>query len=54
MSLYPSTNFEIQKYQQNYPKFNSVCSRNNLPKTKDGTCLINLDDYKSRGTHFDS
>ena len=28
----PLTIFEIQKYYQNEPKFNSVYSRNNLPK----------------------
>ena len=27
----PLTNFEIQKYNQNGPKFNDVYSRNNLP-----------------------
>ena len=26
------TNFEIQKYYQNKPRFNDVYSRNNLPK----------------------
>ena len=46
------TNFEIQKYYQNKPKFNGVYSRNNLPKTKDGAYLINLDEYKSIGTHW--
>ena len=30
------TNFEIQKYYQNEPKFNGVYSRNNFPKIKDG------------------
>ena len=30
------TNFEIQKYYQNEPKFNGVYSRNNLSKIKDG------------------
>ena len=30
------TNFEIQTYYQNEPKFNGVYSRNNLPKSKDG------------------
>ena len=25
------TNFEVQKYYQNEPKFNGVYSRNNLP-----------------------
>ena len=30
------TNFEIQKYNQNKPKFNGVCSGNKLPKIKVG------------------
>ena len=29
------TNFPIQRYYQNEPKFNGVYSRNNLPKIKD-------------------
>ena len=37
MPSHTLTNFEIQKYYQNEPKFNGVFSRNNLPKTiKDG------------------
>ena len=33
----PLTNFEIQKYYQNEPRFNGVFSRDNLPdKIKDG------------------
>ena len=32
MSPHPLTNFEIQKYYQNEPKFNGVFSRDNLPK----------------------
>ena len=31
---HPLTNFEIQKYYQNEPKFNGVYSRNNLSKIK--------------------
>ena len=31
-----TTNFEIQKYYENYPKFSGVYSRNNLSKVKDG------------------
>ena len=27
----PLTNYEIQKYYKNEPKFNDVYSRNNLP-----------------------
>ena len=46
------TNFEIQKYYQNEPKFNGVYSRNNLPKIKDGMYVINLDEYESIGTHW--
>ena len=52
MPPYPLTNFEIQKYYQNEPKFNDVYSRNNLPKIKDGTYVINLDEYKSIGVHW--
>ena len=32
MPPYPLTNFEIQKYYQNEPRFNAGNSRNNLPK----------------------
>ena len=37
---------------QNEPKFNGVYSRNNLPKIKDGAYVINLDEFKSIGTHW--
>ena len=47
---HPLTNFEIQRYQKE-PGFNVVYSRNNLPKRKDGVCVINLNEYKSIGTH---
>ena len=36
MLPYPLTNFEIQKYYKNEPKFNGAYSRNNLSKVKDG------------------
>ena len=45
-------NFRIQKYYQNEPKFNGVYSRDNLPKIKDGAYVINLDEFKSIGTHY--
>ena len=32
MPPHPLTNFEIQKYNKNWSKFNGVYSRNNLPK----------------------
>ena len=44
------TNFEIQKYYENDPKFNGPYSRNNLSKIKDEAYLINLDEYES--THW--
>ena len=52
MPPYSLTNFEIQKYYQQEPEFNGVSSRNNLPKIKDGTYVINLDEFKSIGTHW--
>ena len=52
MPPHPLTNFEIQKYYQNEPKFNGVYSRNNLSKIKDGAYIINLDEYESIGTHW--
>ena len=32
MPLHHLTNFKIQKYYQNEPRFNGVFSRDNLPK----------------------
>ena len=52
MTLYPLTNFEIQKYYQNELRFNGVYSRDNLPKIKDGAYVINLDEYSDIGTHW--
>ena len=45
MPSHTLTNF---KYYQNEPKFNDVYSRNNLPKIKEGACVINLDEFKSK------
>ena len=53
MLLHPLTNFEIQKYYQNEPRFNGVYSRSNLPKKiKDGAYVINLGKYADVGTHW--
>ena len=52
MPLHPLTNFEIQKYYENEPKFNGVYSRNNLSKIKDGAYIINLDEYESIVTRW--
>ena len=50
---HPLTNFEIQKYYQNEPRFNGVFSRNNLPeKIKDVADVINLDEYADVDTHW--
>ena len=34
MLTHPLTYFKIQKYYQNEPHFNGVCSINNFPKNK--------------------
>ena len=53
MPPHPLTNFEIQNYYQNKPRFNGVYSRNNLPKKiKDRAYVINLDEYADVGTHW--
>ena len=50
---HPFTNFEIQKYYQNKPRFNGVFSRDNLPNgIKKGAYVINLDEYRDIGTHW--
>ena len=59
---HPLTNFEIQEYYQNEPKFNGVFSRDNLPNSirpkglrsavKNGAYVINLDEYHDIGTHW--
>ena len=59
MLPYPYLYFEIRKYYQNEPRFNTVYSRNNFSKIKDGSYLINLEVHESIGapenvTCFDS
>ena len=52
MPPHPLTNFEIQKYYQNEPRFNDVFWRNKLlRKIKDGTYTTNLDEYADVGMH---
>ena len=47
------TNFEMQKYDQNEPRFNRVFSRDNLAnKIKDGYYVINLNEHEDVGTHW--
>ena len=53
LTPHPLTNFEIQKYYQNVPRFNGVFSRDNLPNSiKNGAYIINLDEYRDIGTHW--
>ena len=50
---HPLTNFEIQEYYQNDPRFNGVFSRDNLPNIiKNGAYVINLDEYHDIGSHW--
>ena len=53
LPAHPLTNFEIQEYYQNEPRFNGVFSRDNLPNIiKNGAYVINLDEYHDIGTHW--
>ena len=60
---HPLTNFEIQEYYQNEPRFNGVFSRDNLPNNnirpkglgsavKNGAYVSNLDENHDVGTHW--
>ena len=50
---HPLTNFEIEAYYQNEPRFNGVYSRDDLPdKIKDVAYVINLDEYSDVGTDW--
>ena len=64
LPAHPLTNFKIQEYYQNEPRFNGVFSRDNLPKNnnirpkglgyavKNDAYVINLDEYHDIGTHW--
>ena len=53
LAAHPFTNFEIQEYYQNEPRFNGVFSKDNLPNIiKSGAYVINLDEYHDIGTHW--
>ena len=50
---HPLTNVEIQTYYQNEVRFNGVYSRDSLPdKIKDGTYIINFDEYSDIEAHL--
>ena len=47
------TNFELQKYYQNEPRFTDFYSRDKMPKKiKDGAYVINLGEYVDVGIHW--
>ena len=52
MPPHPLTNFEIEKYYENEPRFNGVYSRDNLLRIKDDPYIINLDEYSDIGTDW--
>ena len=52
MLPHPLADFEKQKYNPNELRLNGVCSKGNLPKTKDGAYVTNLDEYESIATHW--
>ena len=52
MLSHPLTNFEIQKYYQNDPRFNGLYSWDNLPKIKNEAYIITLDEYSDIGSHW--
>ena len=51
-SFLTNLKFEIQKYHQCVPKFNSVYSPNNLSKIKDSAYITNLNKNESIGIHW--
>ena len=52
MPPHPLTNFEIQKFNHNKPKFNGVYSRNNFSKMKHVAYIINLDEFESMDANW--
>ena len=52
MLPHPVRNFETQTYYQSKSQFNGVSSRISSMKIKDGVYVINLDEFKSIGTHW--
>ena len=52
MPPHPLANSEIQKYNQNEPRFNGVYSRDNLQKIKNGAYIINVDESSDIGTDW--
>ena len=51
MASHPLTNFEVQKYYKDEPRFEGVYLRNYILKIIDGVYGINLNEYKPIGAH---
>ena len=51
MPPYSLTNFEIQEFYQEEPRFNGVYSRDNQPRIKDRAYVININEYSGIETH---
>ena len=52
MLTHPLINFETKKYYWSAPKSKRIYLQNILANTtKDGACVVNLDEYKSIGTY---
>ena len=47
--FHPLNNIEITNYFNYESRFNSVFSRNNLPRIKYGAYVVNLNDKNSKG-----
>ena len=53
MPPHPLTNFEMQKYYKNEPRFSGLFPRNNLPKKiNDRAYVTNLDEYVDTQTRW--
>ena len=52
MPPHPLTNFEIQKYYLNEPRFNGVYSKDSLQNIKDGAYIKNFEEYSHYRTHW--
>ena len=52
MPPHPLTNFEIQKYYKNEPRFNGIFLEIIYLKKKHGAYIINLDEYSNVGKHW--
>ena len=50
--LHPLNIIKINNYYNYKPRFDGTFLRNNLYRTRNGVYVINLDNEKSKGTHW--